>query len=230
MQHDLLVFDDLAALSDAAARYVVERAEEAVAVAGTFHFAVSGGKSPWRMFGVLTTLAMPWERTVVWQVDERVAPPDDPDRNLAHLEDALRGEPADLRPMPVDDGDLDAAAARYGAELPPRFDLVHLGIGPDGHTASLVPTDPVLGVRDRPVALTSGTYEGRRRMTLTYPGIERARRLLWLVSGEDKRAPLDALLASDPAIPAGRVVAGSSVVMADRAAAPIGRAAAHDGP
>ncbi len=149
-----------------------------------------------------------------------MAPQGDPDRNLAHLRQALGDKAAQVRPMPVEDGDLEAAAERYGAELPHQFHLVHLGIGPDGHTASLVPTDAVLGVRDRPVAVTSAPYEGRRRMTLTYPGIERARQLLWLVSGEDKRGPLEKLLAADASIPAGRVEAGSSLVMSDRSAAP----------
>lgn len=220
MHHDLIVFDDLDALSSAAAGYVADLAKSSVDDDGTFHFAVSGGKSPWQMFGVLTTLEMPWDRTVVWQVDERVAPADDPDRNLAHLRESLSGTPADVRPMPVDDDDLDAAAARYGEALPHQFHLVHLGIGPDGHTASLVPTDPVLDVRDRPVAMTASPYEGRRRMTLTYPGLERARQLLWLVSGRDKRGPLEKVLGADPSIPAGRVRAGASLVMADRAAAP----------
>ena len=122
--------------------------------------------------------------------------------------------------MPVDDADLDDAALRYGEELPPRLDLVHLGIGPDGHTASLVPGDPVLDVTDRPVAVTEGEYEGRRRMTLTYPALAQAGQLLWLVTGQDKRAALDAMLAGDRSIPAGRVVAQASLVLADRAAHP----------
>ncbi len=220
MHHELVVFDDLDALSRAAARLVVDLAHQAVDQDGTFQFAVSGGTTPWKMFAVLVTLDMPWERTVIWQADERVAPGDDPDRNLAHLREALGDEVAEVRPMPVEEADLDAAAARYGAALPRQLHLVHLGLGPDGHTASLVPTDPVLSVQDRPVALTATTYNGRRRMTLTYPGIERARRLLWLVSGADKRWALEKLLAADPSIPAGRVEAGSSVVMADRPAAP----------
>jgi len=222
VHHDLIVFDDLDTLSRAAARYVADVAREAVDADGVFHFAVSGGRSPWQMFGVLRTLEVPWDRTVVWQVDERVAPPDDPDRNLAHLRAALGEVGAEVRAMPVEEDDLDDAAVRYGISLPLQFHLVHLGVGPDGHTASLVPTDPVLDVSDRPVAVTSTFYEGRRRMTLTYPGIERARQLLWLVSGEDKRAPLERLLAADPSIPAGRVEAGSSLVMCDRPAAPAG--------
>ena len=220
MHHDLVVFDDLDALSRAGARYVTGLAHDAVRHDGTFHFAVSGGRTPWQMLAVLATLDMPWERTVIWQVDERVAPEDDPDRNLAHLREALGDAAAQVRPMPVEDADLDAAAARYGAALPSRLHLVHLGLGPDGHTASLVPTDPVLSVQDLPVALTATGYGGRRRMTLTYPGIKRARWLLWLVSGDDKRGALEKLLAADPSIPAGRVEAGSSLVMADRAAAP----------
>lgn len=220
MHHDLCVFDDLDALSDAAAASVRRAAHEAVEVDGTFHFAVSGGRSPWEMFSRLTHLDMPWDRTVVWQVDERIAPADDPDRNLAHLREALGQAAAEVRPMPVEDDDVEAAADRYGAALPERFHLVHLGIGPDGHTASLVPGDAVLEIADRPVAVTSTVYQGRRRMTLTYPALRRARQLLWLVSGEDKRDPLRKLLAADPSIPAGRVEAAASLVMADRAAAP----------
>jgi 6-phosphogluconolactonase len=172
------------------------------------------------MFATLTGLDVPWGRTVLWQVDERVAPADDPDRNLAHLRQALGEKTAEVRPMPVEDDDLDAAALRYADALPARFDLVHLGIGPDGHTASLVPGDPVLDVSDRLVAVTASAYQGRRRMTLTYPGLARARQLLWLVTGQDKRQALAKVLAGDPSVPAGRVAADSSLVMADRAAAP----------
>lgn len=219
MEHDLRVFDDLDELSASAASYVAAAAREAVEREGSFHFAVSGGRSPWEMLSRLTRLDVPWDRTVIWQVDERIAPPDDPDRNLAHLREALAEATAVVRPMPVEDPDVEAAAARYGATLASRFDLVHLGIGPDGHTASLVPGDPVLEIQDRPVAVTSTAYEGRRRMTLTYPALARARQLLWLVSGQDKREALAKLLAADPSIPAGRVGANASVVMADRAAA-----------
>lgn len=219
MKHDLRVFEDLDTLSESAASYVAARALEAVERDGIFNFAVSGGRSPWEMFSRLTRLDVPWDRTVIWQVDERIASRGDPDRNLAHLREALGETAAAVRPMPVDDADVDAAAAHYGAALPSQFDLVHLGIGPDGHTASLVPGDAVLYVEDRLVAVTSSAYQGRRRMTLTYPALARARQLLWLVSGEDKREPLAKLLAADPSIPAGRVEAAASVVMADRAAA-----------
>ena len=219
MRHELQVLDDPDALAGAAAAYVVGRARAAVAASGHFHIAVSGGHTPWAMFAELASDEVPWDRTIVYQVDERVAPPDDPDRNLAHLTEALAGAPAEVRAMPVTDEDLDAAAARYASALPDRFDVVHLGLGPDGHTASLVPGDAVLGVVDRLVALTAQPYQGRRRMTLTYPALARARQVLWLVSGEDKRAPLAKLLAGDRSIPAGRVEASASLVLADRSAA-----------
>lgn len=220
MHHDLSVFDDEQSLSEAAASYVASRARAAVAAGGSFQFAVSGGRTPWDMFAILTVLDVPWDRTVLWQVDERVAPADDPDRNLSHLRQALGDKAAEVRPMPVEDEDVEAAARRYADALPARFDLVHLGIGSDGHTASLVPGDPVLDVSDRLVAVTETAYQGRRRMTLTYPALARARQLLWLVTGQDKRDALAKLLAGDPSVPAGRVVAGASLVMADRAAAP----------
>jgi 6-phosphogluconolactonase/glucosamine-6-phosphate isomerase/deaminase len=126
--------------------------------------------------------------------------------------------------MPVDGPDLEAAAESYARLLqgvagsPPVLDLVHLGLGPDGHTASLIPGDPVLDVTDADVALT-GAYQGRRRMTLTYPAINRARRILWLVTGAEKAGPLVRLRAADASIPGGRVRQVRALVLADREAA-----------
>ena len=162
------------------------------------------------MFAALEDEGMPWERTAIYQVDERVAPAGDPDRNLTHLLASLpAGARTRVHPMPVEAHDLDEAAAAYATSLPERFDLVHLGLGADGHTASLVPGDPVLEVADRDVALT-GPYRGRPRMTLTYPALARASALLWLVAGKDKAEALRSMLAGDPSIPAGRVAAERS--------------------
>jgi 6-phosphogluconolactonase len=204
-------------LAIGAGQYVLDCATRAVEATGRFTIALSGGKSPAAMFEFLAHHAMPWSRTVIYQVDERVVAPTDPARNVLMLRQAFAAVPADIRAMPVDDSDLQGAAARYGGELPEFFDLVHLGLGPDGHTASLAPNDPVLEVYDRPVALTD-PYLGHRRMTLTYPTLNRAHQLLWLVSGDDKRHALDMLLRNDPSIPAGRVQSVASIIMSSVAA------------
>jgi 6-phosphogluconolactonase len=218
MEHELETLADPDAVARRGAAVVARLARAAISSRGEFTFAVSGGTTPWRMFGFLAEEDVAWEHVTIYQVDERVAPEGDPDRNLTHLVQALGSAPARLLPMPVNEGDMETAAESYAARLPGRFDLVHLGLGDDGHTASLVPGDPVLDVADRAVALTL-EYRGRRRMTLTYPGLERADHLLWLVTGAAKVGPLTRLLAADPSIPAGRVVAGASLVLADWAAA-----------
>jgi 6-phosphogluconolactonase len=218
VQHDLEVSADADAVAKRAAAYVAQQSREAVAAHGRFTFAVSGGRTPWAMFGELAGEDVPWADVELFQVDERVAPDGDPDRNLTHLHASLGDAPASVHPMPVTDPDLDAAAAAYGTVLPQQFDLVHLGLGPDGHTASLVPGDPVLDVTDALVAVTQ-PYQGHRRMTLTYPALARAGQLLWLVTGPDKKDALARLLAGDESIPAGRVVAVRSLVLADEAAA-----------
>jgi 6-phosphogluconolactonase len=213
------VLPDPAAVARRAAALVAERARAAVAGRDRFAFAVSGVRTPWGMFARLAEEDVPWDRTSLYQVDERVAPAGDPDRNLTHLRESLpAGSAADVRPMPVEDDDLDAAAERYARSLPERLDLVHLGLGPDGHTASLVPGDPVLDVDDRDVAVT-GAYMGRRRMTLTYAPLDRARAVLWLVTGQDKVDALRRLRAGDRSIPAGRVACADALVIADAAAA-----------
>jgi 6-phosphogluconolactonase len=216
----LEVLPDAEAAARRGAELIAESAAEAIGAKGAFALAASGGTEPWRMYGFLAEFEIDWERVDVFQVDERVAPDGDPDRNLTHLLESLP-EPARgrVRPMPVTAEDLEAAADAYAKELPAALDLVHLGIGPDGHTASLVPGDSVLEVDDRRVALTAGEYDGRRRMTLTYPELSRASRVFWLITGEQKREPLGWLMASDPAIPAGRVEAEEALVIADEAAA-----------
>ncbi|HJS26508.1 MAG TPA: 6-phosphogluconolactonase [Actinomycetota bacterium] len=213
----LEVLPDADAVARRAAEVVAAAAREAIGARGRFTFAVSGGRTPWEMFRELSAEDVPWDRVGIWQVDERVAPDGDPDRNLTELASILPAD-ADLCPMPVTDADLEAAAERYAASLPETFDLIHLGMGDDGHTASLVPGDPVLEVTDRDVALT-GEYRGLRRMTFTYPVLGRARAVLWLITGEDKAPMLRRLLAGDPSIAAGRVAAASRLVVADAAAA-----------
>jgi len=201
------------------AEAIAAAAGAAIARGGTFSLAVSGGHAPWRMFELLGERRLDWPAIRLFQADERVAPEGDPDRNLTHLRESLPEEAAgSVRPMPVGDADLEAAAAGYAGSLPERLDLVHLGLGPDGHTASLVPGDPVLEVADRLVA-TTGAYQGRRRMTLTYPALAAARGVLWLVTGEDKTAPLAKLLAGDRSIPAGRVANPGMTLICDRDAA-----------
>jgi 6-phosphogluconolactonase len=217
MHHELTSLPSPDAVAKAGAQFVAERVRAVVAERRDFHFAVSGGHTPWAMFAALASLEVPWDAVNIYQVDERVAPPGDPSRNLTHLTAALGSAPATVLPMPVNDANLTAAAAAYATDLPGQFDLVHLGLGADGHTASLVPGDPVLSVTDRLVAVTE-PYQGHARMTLTYPALARARQLLWLVTGADKKAALSSLLASDTTIPAGRVQAAASLVLADRAA------------
>jgi len=221
------VHADADSVAREAAKFIAQEARSAVAARGSFVMAVSGGKTPWIMLRDLAREEVPWKAVLVVQVDERVAPAGDPDRNLTHLRESLL-EHAPLRPeqihaMPVESPDLEAAAAQYAETLrrisgsPPVLDLVHLGLGPDGHTASLVPGDPVLQINDADVAVT-GVYQQRRRMTLTYPIINRSRRVLWLVTGSEKAGMLARLQAGDVSIPAGRVRADHAVILADRVA------------
>src|SRR4029450_9821887 len=180
---DVKVLPDADGVAAQAASLLAKAARDGVAKRQRFTLAVSGGHTPWQMLRALANEDVPWGRMHVFQVDERIAPPGDPDRNLTHLRESLLSHaplpPQHIHAMPVEDTDLEAAAARYAATLrehagtPQALDLIHLGLGPDGHTASLVPGDAVLNVTDKDVALTAGTYQNRRRMTLTYPTLNR---------------------------------------------------------
>ena len=222
------ILPDADQVAQAAARFIAATARSAVAMRGRFTLAVSGGHTPWQMLRALAREDVPWSGVHLFQVDERVAPAGDPDRNLTHIQESLLATvklaAGHLHPMPVEAGDLAAAAARYAHELesvagsPAVLDLVHLGLGPDGHTASLVPGDRSLEVTGADVTL-SGPYQGRLRMTLTYPVLDRARTILWVVTGAEKIPMLQKLRAGDRSIPAGRVRAEAAAVLADAAAA-----------
>lgn len=225
---NITIYPDAEAVAQAAAAMIAAMARADVAERGRFTMAVSGGKTPWQMLRALGREDVPWEGVYVAQVDERVAPAGHADRNLVHLRESLL-ESAPMRPeqicaMPVEEDDLEAAARKYAQTLrriagtPPVFDLIHLGMGADGHTASLLPDDPVLGITDADVALT-GLYQQRRRMTLTYPMINRARRILWVITGGEKAAMFERLLNGDASIPAGRVNQAQAIVLADAAVA-----------
>jgi 6-phosphogluconolactonase len=223
----LEIHDDAGAVARAAAAIIAADARAAIATRDRFALAVSGGHTPWVMLRELASQDVPWAGVHVFQVDERVAPDGDKDRNLTHLRESLVQHaplrPEQIHPMPVESPDLEAAAIEYARTLqeiagsPPVLDLVHLGLGPDGHTASLVPGDKVLNVTDADVALT-GVYQGRHRMTLTYPVLNRARRVLWVVTGSEKLAALRRLRDGDVSIPAGRVRRENALVLADKAA------------
>ncbi len=222
------VYPDPDAVALEAAKFIAAEARTAVSARGRFTIAVSGGHTPWQMLRALAGQAVPWAELHVFQVDERIAPPGDPDRNLTHLKESLL-EHAPLKPeqihaMPVEEKDLTAAAASYAKTLqqfagsPPVLDLAHLGMGPDGHTASLVPNDPVLNVTDRDVAIT-GVYQKRQRMTLTYPMLNRSRKILWLITGAEKVPMLAKLQNKDASIPSGRIAQENAFILADQAAA-----------
>jgi 6-phosphogluconolactonase len=224
----LEVFDDVDSVAGKAAAAIAADARSAIDKRGRYALAVSGGHTPWIMLRALANEDLPWAGVHVFQVDERVAPEGHADRNLTHLRESLLQHvpvrPEHVHAMPVESQNLESAATQYAIALqgvagsPAVLDLVHLGLGPDGHTASLVPGDPVLKITDADVGLT-GVYQGRRRMTLTYPALNRARRVLWVVTGSEKVEMLRRLVDGDPSIPAGGVRQEQALLMADRAAA-----------
>jgi len=214
----LEVAPDATAAARRVGSLVAVKAREAIAARRRFSVALS--KAPAAMLEALVDAAPRWDGIDVYQVDERAAPSESRDRNLTALVAALPPDAVgSLHPMPVEAPDLEGAARLYQVELPDVLDLVHLGLGADGHTASLVPGDPVLDVRDDLVAATA-EYQGFRRMTLTYPALETAREIVWLVTGEEKREILARLLEGDDSIPAARISNASQLVVADPAAAP----------
>lgn len=220
-------------LFDRAAAVVADAMQRRIAEEGRCAIALSGGSTPAPMFRRLAAAEIDWSVVDVFQVDERVAPAGHPDRNLTLIQRDLCGHIPDgdglrLHPMDVTTHRLDAAAVAYAEILehvcgrPPVIDVAHLGLGADGHIASLVPDDPVLDVRDRWAALTR-SYRGYVRMTLTYPVLDDARLVVLLVEGEDKAEALAAVLNGDRDLPAGRLAASDVIVLADPAAASAAR-------
>ncbi|NBW86896.1 MAG: 6-phosphogluconolactonase [Planctomycetia bacterium] len=226
MRQEIFADDDAVAV--AAARLIAAEARQAVAARGRFLMAVSGGKTPWAMLRHLSAEDLPWAEVHVFQVDERLAPDGDADRNLTHLQASLLGRapiPAgNIHGMPVTAADPEQGVRDYERTLsdwcgePAVLDLAHLGLGADGHTASLVPDDPVLGCLDRDVSLT-GVYQGRRRMTLTFPMLDRSRCILWLATGAAKVPMVRRLTGVDATIPAGRIAQAHAILLIDTAAA-----------
>jgi len=225
----VLADDD--AVAKAAAGVIAAAARDAVAQRGVFTLAVSGGKTPWAMLKDLASEEVPWSQVHVFQIDERIAPEGDPDRNLTHLHESLLGNAPipkeNIHAMPVNAADPAEGAKDYENTLrelcgnPPTLDMAHLGLGPDGHTASLVPNDAVLEVTDRDVALTDPVhlYQERRRMTLTYPMINRSRQIMWLATGSAKIPMIVKLKAADHSIPGGRINQENALLLTDSAAA-----------
>jgi len=213
---EIRVAIDAAAAATDAAHWVAGKLRNAAARRGVASFAVSGGTTPAKMFDALSKMDVPWSRVTVWQVDERIAADGSADRN-AQLLDVFDAIGAKVRLMPVTDRDLPAAARRYGGGLPARLDVVHLGLGDDGHTASWTPGDSVIDEL-APVAL-SGEYRGTRRMTLTPPVVNGARNRVVLATGADKAAPMRGWLLRNEALPIERLHRTATVVVLDAAAA-----------
>ncbi len=222
-------------VAKAGAEFIFASAREALDLRDRFILALSGGSTPWQMLHELVGYELPWNKVHVLQVDERAVSDAGPERNLLHIRKVF-AEPVALPPghlhaMPVDGADLNDGAGLYERELgelagtPPIADVVHLGLGIDGHTASLVPGDPVLEISERDVGVT-GPYNGCARMTLTYPFIDRARHILWLITGPEKAAMASRLIRQDSTIPAGRISAQQATIIADSAAM---RVSEHDG-
>ena len=224
---EIEILEDAEAVAQRAAAFIAAEARASVIERGRFIMAISGGSTPWQMLRALTKEDVPWKDVHLFQVDERIAPTGHPDRNLTHILESLGSESPlhreNIHAMPVESPDLDAAIASYTKQLtqiagsPPILDLAHLGLGPDGHTASLVPGDPVLNITDVDVALT-GNYQERKRITLTYPILNRSRRILWIANGTKKAPMLKRLREADPSIPAGRINQSNALIITDREA------------
>lgn len=224
---EIRTFQSAEDVAKEAAIYIADRIRENIARKGFFTMAISGGRTPWAMIKELAQEDLPWEKVFLFQVDERIVPDAHPERNLTQLFKAIEGSRLVLRlnifPMRVNAEDLDEACAEYESHINRmtengKLDLIHLGIGPDGHTASLIPDDSVLEVSEKGVAITESEYQGRRRMTLTYPLINQAEKILWVITGQEKAEMLNRLLHKDPSIPAGKINQHHAIVLTEESA------------
>ena len=221
------IFPQAEQVAARAAAYLEQEIRDALTHQKSFSLAISGGRTPWEMLKILSKVDLPWQRINLFQVDERVAPDGHPDRNLTQLFQAIAGTAmvTQLRifPMPVTAEDLDASAKEYAEVLDEikegkGLDIIHLGLGSDGHTASLVPGDGVLEIQNRLVACTQNPYQGRIRMTLTYPLLNAAKQILWIVTGSEKKEMVQRMLQQDPSIPAGSIRQENALLLVDKAA------------
>ena len=222
------IFDNADLAAQKAADFIASEARHVVALRGRFILAVSGGRTPWKMLRALADKDVPWEGMHILQVDERIAPEGDSERNMTHIRgNLLLHSPLpfeNIHAMKVNEDDPEAGADSYAGTIRdlagPQaiIDLIHLGLGADGHTASLIPGDPVLNLTGKDVAAT-GIYQGRRRLTLTYPIINRARKILWLITGSEKNEMFQRFLSGDISVPAGRISREQAIIIADKEAA-----------
>jgi len=201
MQPEIRRFKDLEELSRSAAEFVLESAEAAVEEKNLFSLVLSGGDTPRRLYELFADLALPWDRTHLFWGDERCVPPDHPDSNY-HLaystfiskvpvpSDHVQRIPAEKGSAAADD--YQQSLERFFENRHPAFDLVLLGLGDDGHTASLFPGDPAVDETSRLVAHVSA--KPIPRISLTPPALNRTRRTAFLVSGESKREITDRIL------------------------------------
>lgn len=219
----LKVLPDIERVAQQAVKIITRVAQERIQQSGQFSFAVSGGSTPWIMLRQLAISNLDWGKVALFQTDERIVPAGDPQRNLVQIKQQLLDHSAlkqdQIFAMPVEQTDLESAARDYSQELhkrcgnPPILDLIHLGLGEDGHTASLLPGDSALTSHET-IAI-SNEYQGLRRMTMTYSVINAARHRLWIVTGAKKRAMLERLYHGDRSIPAGRVERDNAIILAD---------------
>lgn len=218
------VYSSAEEVAHEAAKWISSLAKRKIESKGSFSFALSGGRTPWEMLAKLAQENLPWEKINLFQVDERIAPEGHKDRNLTQLFQVLQGTRLMTRlnifPMHVISENLQEACEEYAQHIEritgnSMLDLIHLGMGTDGHTASLIPGDKVCDVGNQMIALTAQPYQGRQRMTMTYPLINQAENILWLITGEEKKEMLVRMLNKDPEIPAGKIKQDQAILMTD---------------